>query len=128
MNISLSDSFNEVSDDQRFIDGKILFNSEKWYLAHDVFEELWHETNGFERQTIQGILQIAVAQLHLERNNKNGAIILYGEGLGRLKKKSSPNLGLNIKKLCEIVEIRLIKLQKGLDIMNCEIPYLYNLS
>ena len=30
--------------------------------------------------------QVAVAQVHLENSNLNGATILYGEALGRLKK------------------------------------------
>ena len=70
-----------ITDDQRFKKGLILFNTAEWYKAHDLFEELWHESNYPERTTLQGILQVAVAQLHLESSNKNGAIILYGEGL-----------------------------------------------
>ena len=61
-----------------------LFNDAAWYPCHDGFEELWHETAGPMRPVLQGILQIAVAHLHLERGNLRGATILLGEGLGRL--------------------------------------------
>ena len=51
--------------DPRFGQAIELFNSQEWYAAHDVFEELWHETADPERRSLQGILQVAVAQLHL---------------------------------------------------------------
>ena len=115
---------NLIVCDPRFIKGLELFNSADWYLAHDLFEELWHETNGAERKTIQGILQIAVAQIHLERGNKNGATILYGEGLGRLKGAAVPTLGLDIDSLCSVVESRLKLLQQNIDPSKCKIPFL----
>ena len=113
-----------TASDNRFVEGIDLFNSGDWYVAHDLFEELWHETNGPERQTIQGILQIAVAQLHLERGNNNGAIILFGEGIGRLKGFNVPELGLDIKYLCEIVEVRLDLLRSKNDIKDSKTPFL----
>ena len=30
--------------DPRFQQGVELFNAGEWYAAHDLFEELWHET------------------------------------------------------------------------------------
>ena len=65
--------------DPRFQQGVELFNAGEWYAAHDLFEELWHETADPERRSLQGILQVAVAQLHLQRGNRRGATILFGE-------------------------------------------------
>ena len=58
--------------DPRFQQGLELFNAGEWYAAHDLFEELWHETADPERRSLQGILQVAVAQLHLQRGNRRG--------------------------------------------------------
>ncbi len=71
-------------DDPRFQQAVDLFNRRAWYEAHDAFEEIWHETAGADRRLLQGILQIAVAHVHLERGNLRGATILLGEGVGRL--------------------------------------------
>ena len=71
-------------DDPRFAQGVELFNAAQWYEAHDVFEALWHETTDPERRWLQGVVQIAVAMVHLGRGNTNGAAILLGEGIGRL--------------------------------------------
>ena len=111
-------------NDSRFEIGMKLFNSCQWYKSHDVFEEIWHETGGPERQLLQGILQVAVAQVHLENNNVNGATILYGEALGRLKKFQITNLGLDIVGLCECLTKRLELLQIGKDLSVCRLPSL----
>ena len=111
-------------NDSRFEVGMKLFNSCQWYKSHDVFEEIWHETGGSERQLLQGILQVAVAQVHLENNNINGATILYGEALGRLKKFKLANLGLDIVGLCECITERLEFLQIGKDVAICSLPFL----
>ena len=109
-------------NDSRFDIGMKLFNSCQWYKSHDVFEEIWHETAGSERQLLQGILQVAVAQVHLENSNINGATILYGEALGRLKKFQLENLGLDIAGLCKCIAKRLEFLQIGKDIACCSLP------
>ena len=112
-------------NDSRFEIGMKLFNSCQWYKSHDVFEEIWHETGGTERQLIQGILQVAVAQVHLENSNLNGATILYGEALGRLKRFHLANCGLDIEGLSTCVSRRLEFLQIGKDLSGCSLPVLY---
>ena len=111
-------------NDYRFEIGMKLFNSCQWYKSHDVFEEIWHETGGPERQLLQGILQVAVAQVHLENRNINGATILYGEALGRLKRFQISNVGLDIEGLSKCVSRRLEFLQIGKDIADCSLPVL----
>ena len=76
-----------------------LFNAGEWYACHDGIEELWHETQGPMRPVLQGILQIAVAQLHRQRDNLRGATILMGEGLGRLRRCEDVALGLDLAHL-----------------------------
>lgn len=85
--------------DPRFQEAVRLFNAGEWYACHDRFEELWHETAGPLRPVLQGILQLAVAQLHLERGNLRGATILTGEGLGRLGPAGAHRLGLDLDAL-----------------------------
>ena len=111
-------------NDSRFEIGMKLFNSCQWYKSHDVFEEIWHETGGLERQLLQAILQVAVAQVHLENSNLNGATILYGEALGRLKRFHLANFGLDVEGLSNCVSRRLEFLQIGKDLAECSLPVL----
>lgn len=95
------------------------FNSGDWYEAHDLFEELWHETQGPCRPVLQGILQIAVAHLHLDRGNHHGATVLLGEGIGRLAHADSDSLGLDIQTLKTLAIDRLRRLQQGMTLDPC---------
>ena len=91
-----------------------------------MFEELWHETGEPERRSLQGILQVAVAQLHLQRGNRRGATILFGEALGRLRRPGTPDLGLDLDGLCAVIQGRLELLQLDGDPESCTGPVLRN--
>ena len=97
--------------DPRFHKGVELFNDQQWYEAHDVLEDLWHETTDPDRRVLQGLIQVAVAHVHLERGNTRGATILLGEGLGRLQGKGLPDFGLDLSALRRVVADRLDALQ-----------------
>ena len=88
-----------------------LFNNHEWYEAHDAFEEIWNSVDGDERQVIQGILQVSVSQYHLSKGNLNGATILLGEGLGRIRTRTKINLGIDLESFCRCLEELLRKLQ-----------------
>ena len=110
--------------DPRFQQGLELFNAGEWYAAHDLLEEPWHETADPARRSLQGILQVAVAQLHLQRGNRRGATILFGEALGRLKRPGTPDLGLDLEALCCAAQQRLEALQQDGDPESCTVPVL----
>ena len=101
-----------------------LFNNQHWYEAHDVLEDIWNELDGDERQIIQGILQVSVSQFHLNKGNKNGAMILLGEGLGRIKNRTNTSIGLDLSAFCHRVNSLLNKLHNDLPISKDDIPYL----
>ena len=101
-----------------------LFNNKKWYEAHDAFEEIWNTLDGDERQVIQGILQVSVSQFHLSKGNLNGATILLGEGLGRIKTRTFINFGVDLDTFCKSLEILLTKLQLKEALNEYDVPYL----
>ena len=101
-----------------------LFNNQKWYEAHDAFECIWNNVNGDERQIIQGILQVAVSQFHLSKGNLNGATILLGEGLGRIKTRTNNDLGIDLESFCKCLDYLLLKLQRKEKLKENEKPFL----
>ena len=103
------------------------FNNHEWYDAHDVFEEIWHSVDGDERQVIQGILQVSVSQFHLSKGNLNGATILLGEGLGRIKTRTKINLGIDLESFCRCLEDLLKKLQCNEILNENDKPFLKTL-
>ena len=114
--------------DPRFKPAVDLFNRRAWYEAHDAFEEIWHETAGSDRRLLQGILQIAVAHVHLERGNLRGATILLGEGVGRLSSAESGDLGLDLPSLRDQARLRLEALQRETDPVALPFPELHDHS
>ncbi|KGF89709.1 MULTISPECIES: DUF309 domain-containing protein [Prochlorococcus] len=101
-----------------------LFNNQQWYEAHDAFEEIWNYVDGDERQVIQGILQVSVSQFHLSKGNLNGATILLGEGLGRIKTRTKINLGIDLDSFCLCLEDLLRKLQYKENLKENDKPFL----
>ena len=112
------------SFENNFVYALNLFNNQKWYEAHDAFEDIWNTLDGDERQIIQGILQVSVSQFHLSKGNYNGATILLGEGLGRIKTRTNNNLGIDLETLCKCLEKLLIKLQNREALNENDKPYL----
>ena len=112
------------SFEKDFFDALNLFNNQKWYEAHDAFEDIWNTLDGDERQIIQGILQVSVSQFHLSKGNLNGATILLGEGLGRIKTRTNINLGIDLESFCSCLEALLKKLQHREELSENDKPYL----
>ena len=101
-----------------------LFNNQKWYEAHDAFEDIWNDLVGDERQIVQGILQVSVSQFHLNKGNLNGAMILLGEGLGRIRNKVSEDLEIDLISLCISLESLLDKLHSEIPLNQKDVPFL----
>jgi uncharacterized protein len=60
------------------------FNRREYYACHDTLEALWMDSVEPDKKFYQGVLQIAVGCYHLHNHNWKGAVILLGEGIGRL--------------------------------------------
>ena len=116
------------SFEDNFLNALNLFNNQKWYEAHDAFEDIWNTLDGDERQIIQGILQVSVSQFHLSKGNINGATILLGEGLGRIKNRTNINLGIDLITFCKCLEELLRKLQYKEELNENDKPFLLRLT
>ena len=101
-----------------------LFNNQQWYEAHDAFEDIWNDLVGDERQIVQGILQVSVSQFHLNKGNLNGAMILLGEGLGRIRNRVSEDLEIDLVLLCSSLESLLNKLHSKIPLNQSDVPFL----
>jgi hypothetical protein len=58
-------------------EGLRLFNAGHYFEAHEALEEAWNAESGKVRDLYRGILQIAVAYLHITRGNYNGAVKVH---------------------------------------------------
>jgi len=67
-----------------FQKGIDLFNRGEYFACHEVWEEAWKRSTGEEKLFHQGLIQAAVAILHAERGNFDGAASLYDKSRAKL--------------------------------------------
>jgi uncharacterized protein len=59
------------------VNGLELFNQGEYFEAHEALETAWRDETGPVRELYRGILQIAVAYLHIQRSNYRGAVKMF---------------------------------------------------
>ncbi len=87
-----------------FQEGIELFNQGRFFECHEVWEEVWKRSQGAEKLFYQGLIQAAVAILHAERGNRDGARRLYAKARAKLDPLSADYMGLAIGKLRDDLE------------------------
>ena len=94
MSDSLPDYFQEGID---------LFNAERFFECHEAWEQVWNRSQGDDKLILQGLIQAAVAILHLERGNREGANSLYSKARLKLDLAGKTFKGLDVERFrCEL--------------------------
>ncbi|MGO9605914.1 MAG: DUF309 domain-containing protein [Candidatus Binataceae bacterium] len=84
-----------------FQEGIDLFNAGRFFECHEAWEAVWNRSQGGDKLAIQGLIQAAVAILHLERGNREGAELLYAKARVKLDPLPDEFRGLAIAELRE---------------------------
>jgi hypothetical protein len=82
--------------DPRYLAGIDLFNRGEFFDAHEVWEDLWHDTAGPDRRFYQGLIQAAVAVHHATNGNERGARRLFHSARRYMSAYPSRHLGLDV--------------------------------
>jgi uncharacterized protein len=82
--------------DPRYVAGAALFNRREFFEAHEVWEDLWHDTAGPDRRFYQGLIQAAVAVYHAGNGNARGARRLFHSARSYMTAYPSVHLGLDV--------------------------------
>jgi len=83
--------------DPRYLAGVLLFNDRAFFEAHEVWEELWHETTGPDRRFIQGLIQAAVCLFHFGNGNVRGAARLLQSSHNYMRPYLPKHFGLDVE-------------------------------
>ena len=95
----------EPTYDPRYLAGIEHFNKCDFFEAHEVWEELWADTQGPSRRFYQGLIQVAVCLHHFGNGNIRGAKKLYHGCRGYLEGYLPKYEGLDVEKLLAQLEI-----------------------
>ncbi len=90
--------------DPRVLCGLKAFNAGQFFLAHEIWEEVWRESLPPVRNYYQALIQAAVALYHLQRGNSMGARRLADRALARLSNFDRRYLGLDTRRLRRYLE------------------------
>jgi len=96
--------------------GLELFNAGEYFEAHEELEAAWMEEPSPGRMLYQGVLQVAVAYLQIERGNRDGAMKLFLRSRQWLGPLPNTCQGLDVKQLKQDAgEVELALKEEGLE-------------
>jgi hypothetical protein len=76
-----------------------LFNFEKYWSAHEVLESIWKGSHGDERDILNGIILVAAAFVHDEKDEKDICISILRRAMKKLNKASGNYFEVDVDKL-----------------------------
>jgi len=93
-------------------EGLHLFNAGEYFEAHEALEDAWNAEEGTAKNLYRGILQIAVAYLHITRGNYNGAVKVHDRSRKWFANIPDICKGIHIRDLQEDAETAIKELQR----------------
>jgi uncharacterized protein len=78
---------------------KSLFNSQKYWLAHEVLESVWKNAQGNEKEILNGIILVAAAFVHEEKDEADICVSILKRAAKKLEKGAGDYRGIDIDKL-----------------------------
>ena len=85
--------------DRIFARGIDLFNEGRFFECHEAWEGIWLRAEGTEKLFLQGLIQAAVAILHAQRGNLEGARRQYAKSRDKLDPMPSEHRGIALAQL-----------------------------
>lgn len=86
-----------VAEDD-FVRGLALFNRGCFFECHEEWEKVWKRSIGEDKLFHQGLIQAAVALLHVRRGNLRGAASIYAKARVRLDAFPDNHKGIALHK------------------------------
>lgn len=73
------------------------FNERDYFEAHEVWEQAWNGTSGQRHQFYHGLIQMAVALVHMQRGNRLGVEKVFERAIERWAGLPDRFLGLDLR-------------------------------
>ena len=92
---------------QLYLIGLEKYRKGDFYLAHEYWEDLWHNKQLKDRIFIQGLIQISASFYKIQCNNLRGARSLLDKSINKFEKYSGIHRNIDVDKLKEdLLEIK----------------------
>jgi hypothetical protein len=80
-----------------------LFNDERYWEAHEVLEYVWKNASGVEREILNGIILVAAAFVHDEKDEPDVCISILRRARKKLDPVSGNYHGININRIADMI-------------------------
>jgi hypothetical protein len=80
-----------------------LFNDEKYWEAHETLEYVWKDATGIEKEILNGIILIAAAFVHDEKDEQNVCISILQRARKKLDRASGIYHGIDTNRIAEMI-------------------------
>ena len=88
-------------DREGFAKGITAFRSGDFYLAHDLWEEVWHSYSPSDRRFLQGLIHIAVGAYHLQCGNRKGCRCQFGKAADKIGPFAPRHWGIDVNRVLQ---------------------------
>ncbi len=79
--------------------GVELFNRQRFFEAHEVWEDAWRVERGEPAYLLHGLIQVAAGFVKLQRSEPRGTVGLLCKGASKLKRFHPGRYGLDVEGL-----------------------------
>lgn len=77
-------------------EGVRLFNEERYWESHEALECAWRQAGGPEKEALQGIILVAAALVHLQKNEVRVAFGVMGRAEEKLRRHHGGRFGIDL--------------------------------
>lgn len=103
----------DLKIEESLILAKKLFNEEKYWITHEVLEGVWKKAFGDEKDLLNGLILVAAAFVHYQKNEKDIALSIMRRALKKLTTVNEKYFGIDVvsikSQVSEMVESSTIR-------------------
>jgi hypothetical protein len=93
----------QIEVDKAIREGLVFFNEERYWESHEALEHAWRRAAGPEKEVLQGIILVAAALVHLQKNDKTVTLGVLVRANDKLSPYHGEHFGVNIDVIRETV-------------------------
>ena len=93
----------KIEKDEAIKIARNLFNTEKYWRAHEILESIWKNSYGNEKALLNGIILVAAAFVHHEKNENEICISILKRALMKLERASGYYFGIRLDEIKDLI-------------------------
>lgn len=97
----------KIEKERAIKDGIFYFNNERFWECHEVFEGVWKNCYEGEKDLVQGIILVAAAFVHFQKDENSICLSVLGRALEKLENSSGTYHNIDVDRLRnKVIEIK----------------------